>query len=149
MDVLVSRYHGRLLDFAPRHLRDRDCAADIAQNALVKVFEGAAWYRGQASFRTWLYTIALNLVRDEFRGRRVGRESLTCEIGDIPPGLYVIRVEAEGFEAESRLVELPPGREVNLLPAPVSASRGHPSSTASPAPKGRSRRGAFGPETTL
>jgi len=35
-------------------------------------------------------------------------------LGDIPPGPYVILAEADGFSAQSRLVELPPGREVNV-----------------------------------
>lgn len=79
MDVLVSRYHGKLLDFAFRHLQDRETAADIAQTTLVRAFEGAGGYRLKASFRTWLYTIAMNLVRDEFRRRRTRKESLSSD----------------------------------------------------------------------
>ena len=79
MDVLVGRYHAQLLDFAYRRLRDRDAAADIAQTALARAFQSAASYRPGASFRTWLYTIALNLVRDEWRRRRVRKESPLAE----------------------------------------------------------------------
>ena len=79
MDVLVSRYHGKLLDFALRHLRDREASADVAQTTLIRVFESAGGYRLKASFKTWLYTIALNLIRDEFRRRRVRKESLASE----------------------------------------------------------------------
>ncbi|NIQ77302.1 MAG: hypothetical protein GTN93_04205 [Anaerolineae bacterium] len=53
MDILVSRYHGKLLDFAFRHLGNRDSAADIAQTAFVRVFQSAATYRVNASFKTW------------------------------------------------------------------------------------------------
>ena len=80
MDVLVSRYHGKLLDFAFRHLRDRELSADIAQTTLVRVFESAGSYRVKALFKTWLYTIALNLIRDECRRRRARKESLSSEL---------------------------------------------------------------------
>lgn len=80
MDVLVSRYHGKLLDFALRHFRNRDTAADIAQNTLLRAYEAAATYQARSSFRTWLYTITLNLIRDEYRRRRVKPESLASEM---------------------------------------------------------------------
>ena len=82
MDVLVSRYHGKLLDFAFRHLRDRETAADIAQTTLITVFERAASYRATASFKTWLYTIALNRVRDNYRKCKARRELLSSQIED-------------------------------------------------------------------
>ena len=82
MDVLVTRYHGKLLDFAFRHLRDRETAADIAQTTLITVFERAASYQATASFKTWLYTIALNRVRDDYRKRKTRRELLSSQIED-------------------------------------------------------------------
>jgi RNA polymerase sigma-70 factor, ECF subfamily len=79
MDVLVSRYHSRLLDFAWRHLSDREAAADIAQNTLVKAFQSARGFHSRATVKTWLYTIALNLVRDEVRRRRASHECTVSE----------------------------------------------------------------------
>jgi len=79
MDVLVARYHGKLLDFVYRHLRNREAAADIAQTTLVRAFENAARYRARACFKTWLYTIALNLVRDHLRRAAVRGEVLMSE----------------------------------------------------------------------
>lgn len=80
MDLLVSRHHAKLLDFAFRHLRDRDAAADIAQTALLRAFQAAGSYRVKTSFRSWLYTIALNLIRDEGRRRKSRKESPSSEI---------------------------------------------------------------------
>ena len=80
MDEIVARYHGKLLDFAFRRLGDRETSADIAQGALLKAFESAGSYRLESSFRTWLYTIALNLIRDEWRRRKHRKESLSSEI---------------------------------------------------------------------
>ena len=80
MDVLVSRYHARLLDFALRRLGNREAAADIAQETFVRVFKSIATYRPRASFGTWVYTITLNLIRDESRKQRMRRESLSSDV---------------------------------------------------------------------
>jgi len=80
MDVLVSRYHAKLLDFAYRRLHDRDRAADIAQSAFIRVFEASSTFQSKSSFKTWLYTITMNLVRDDFRRRNVRKESLISEM---------------------------------------------------------------------
>lgn len=82
MDLLVGRYHGKLLEFCLRQLVDRETSADIAQTALVRAFRSAAGFRGRSSFRTWLYTIALNQVREELRKRRRRGESLLSEMTD-------------------------------------------------------------------
>jgi len=80
MDELVSRYHGKLLEFALRQLGDRDAAADVAQAALVRAFESAASFRGEATFKTWLYAIALNLIREDARKRRRRGETLLSDL---------------------------------------------------------------------
>lgn len=97
MDVLVSRYHGKLLDFAYRHLGDRDRAADIAQTAFLRVFEASSTFQSRSSFRTWLYTIAMNLIRDDFRRRNVRKESLISEMETVEP-LMVEKTPAVSME---------------------------------------------------
>lgn len=83
MDVLVSRHHCKLLDFVCRQVRDREVAADIVQSTFVRVFQNAASYRTKASFKTWMYTIALNVTRDEFRRRTSRPEVLPADRVDL------------------------------------------------------------------
>jgi RNA polymerase sigma-70 factor, ECF subfamily len=83
MDVLVSRYHGKLLDFVLRQIGNRETSADIAQAAFVKAFESAPGFDAKkASFKTWLYTITLNLVREEFRRRLRSRETPILDLDE-------------------------------------------------------------------
>ena len=82
MDGLVSRYHSKILELALRHLRDREASADVAQACLVRAYQSAASYRGKSRFRTWLYAIALNLIREEARKRKRRGESLESEMAD-------------------------------------------------------------------
>ena len=72
MDELVSRHHGSVYRVALGILRDEDGAADVAQETFLKAFRGLKGFRGDASFKTWLLTIAANEARGVLRkaGRR-------------------------------------------------------------------------------
>jgi RNA polymerase sigma-70 factor, ECF subfamily len=95
MDVLVSRYHAKLLDFALRHLNDREASADVAQVTLVRVFENARGFERRASFKTWLYAVALNQIRDEYRKRGRKRESLAASLEECAEALTDVPDESE------------------------------------------------------
>lgn len=67
-------------DFAPhrdalralltRLLGDSALAEDLAQEALLRAGRAAATRRGEATARTWLFAIALNLARSHFRAAK-------------------------------------------------------------------------------
>jgi RNA polymerase sigma-70 factor (ECF subfamily) len=56
---------------------------DLVQETLFRAFRGLDRWRAEASFRSWLFTIAGNLTRDAFR-RRKGREVIPLEDRDLP-----------------------------------------------------------------
>ena len=66
-DVLVERYHAAVLGFVVRLVRDRDMAADIVQATFVRAYTRLGQFRGDASFPSWLYQIALNETRSRRR----------------------------------------------------------------------------------
>ncbi|MEI6915472.1 MAG: sigma-70 family RNA polymerase sigma factor [Armatimonadota bacterium] len=82
MDMLVHRYHAKVLDFAFRHLNDREAAADVAQAAFVQAFQASSRFANRSTFKTWLYSIALNLIRDDARRKGRQRESLQSQMQD-------------------------------------------------------------------
>ncbi len=57
--------------FALASLHDRDAAQTLAQDCFLKAYRGRAQFRGEASLQTWLMQIAVNLVRDDARNRRL------------------------------------------------------------------------------
>jgi RNA polymerase sigma-70 factor (ECF subfamily) len=68
---IVARKLPRILALATRMLGDRDEAADVAQEAFVRIWKQAPrWREGEARFDTWLHRVALNLCYDRLRGRR-------------------------------------------------------------------------------
>ncbi len=60
-----------------------DEVEDLVQETLFRAFRGLDRWRGEASFRSWLFTIAGNLLRDSYR-RRKGRRVVRLEDRDIP-----------------------------------------------------------------
>ncbi len=66
---LVARHGRRVHAAVLRMVRDADAAEDLAQEAFVKAYTGLASFRRGSSFYTWLYSIAVNQVRSEFRRR--------------------------------------------------------------------------------
>ena len=60
-----------------------DEVEDLVQEALFRAFRRLDGWRGEASFRSWLFAIGGNVLRDEFR-RRKGRTMLSLEDRDLP-----------------------------------------------------------------
>jgi RNA polymerase sigma-70 factor (ECF subfamily) len=57
--------------FALASLRDRDGAENVAQDCFLKLWQARTRFRGECSLQTWVMQIAVNLVRDRVRSRRV------------------------------------------------------------------------------
>src|SRR5690625_2960401 len=69
--VLVERYQRDMYNLAYRSIGDRHDAEDIVQETFLRAFRSLRKYDSARSFRTWLYTIAVNVCRD--RARRIDR----------------------------------------------------------------------------
>ena len=69
---LSGAYADRLFMLLLRLLGDRDEAADVAQEVMLRAWQGIARFRRQSSYFTWLYRIAVNEANRalEKRGRR-------------------------------------------------------------------------------
>ncbi|MGB8656640.1 MAG: sigma-70 family RNA polymerase sigma factor [Candidatus Zixiibacteriota bacterium] len=68
--VLVDRYKVKLFNVVYRMLRNREEAEDIMQETFLRVFKERERYDPTYSFSTWIYTIALNLCRNELKRKK-------------------------------------------------------------------------------
>jgi len=94
LEVLFLRHSNALLRFLCRVVRNDEEAEDLVHDAFVKLAEKAGSYRGESPFRTWLFSLALNLVRS--RKRREALEERTDEtILERRPELSRPRPEAD------------------------------------------------------
>ncbi|MFQ5499040.1 MAG: sigma-70 family RNA polymerase sigma factor [Candidatus Zixiibacteriota bacterium] len=67
---LVDRYKDRLMNVIGRMLSSREEAEDIVQETFVRVYQHRQSFNFQHCFSTWIYTIGLNLARNELRKRK-------------------------------------------------------------------------------
>jgi RNA polymerase sigma-70 factor, ECF subfamily len=77
--ALVERHAQGIARFVVS-LGERDEVEEVVQDTFVRAFGSLDSFRGESTFRTWLLTIARNLVRDRQRGRK--RARLHVEIQD-------------------------------------------------------------------
>jgi RNA polymerase sigma-70 factor (ECF subfamily) len=74
----VERFRGRLINVVGRFINDRDRAEDIVQEVFLRVYRNRQRYERKGKFSTWIFTIAVNLAKNEIRRkvRRRGEISL-------------------------------------------------------------------------
>ncbi|HEV2464366.1 MAG TPA: RNA polymerase sigma factor [Acidobacteriaceae bacterium] len=70
-DEVVRLYRARIFRFLMASLGDRDLAETLTQDCFLKAFNARHQFRGESSLSTWLTRIAMNLVRDYLRNRRM------------------------------------------------------------------------------
>jgi RNA polymerase sigma factor (sigma-70 family) len=70
---VLERYHRELLNFLSRQVRDRDTAADLAQESFVRVLSVQSSGQAVLDIRALLYRTARNLVVDQHRRSEVRR----------------------------------------------------------------------------
>jgi RNA polymerase sigma factor (sigma-70 family) len=74
LNRLFSRYHSRIALWCYRVTGERESAADLAQEVLIKAFQNLDTFRGDAKFSTWLYTITRNHCFNDAHRRVAQRE---------------------------------------------------------------------------
>lgn len=66
-NTLVKRRERGLIQYIDKLLHDYERAKELAQETFLRAFSARERYQPKAKFTTWLYRIALNLCRDEYR----------------------------------------------------------------------------------
>jgi RNA polymerase sigma-70 factor (ECF subfamily) len=108
---LVTRHHAVAYRVALGILGDEDAAADATQEAFLKAFRGLKSFRGDASFRTWLLTIATNEARGALRKRGRRKETPLERAGPVSARVdavdEVVERNQEAERIKGLLGELP------------------------------------------
>lgn len=103
------RFRNELTSFVYRLVPNRQDSEDIVQDTYVKAFKNLDTFRGDSSFKTWVFTIALNRARDILKKRprwtedfqdicrsaTYASQEIQAEMADIsmnsPHGRFVLR----------------------------------------------------------
>jgi RNA polymerase sigma-70 factor (ECF subfamily) len=102
-EAAVSVYRSKIFRFALASLRDEDAAETVTQDCLVKAHRTWHTFRRECSLNTWLMQIAVNLVRDYWRNRRLQFWKRTQRLGT-PLGAIHERLEGNQRTPETQFL---------------------------------------------
>ena len=122
-EIIVGRHKNAIVSFLFRFTGDFRTAEDLAQEAFLRVFKKIQDYNSMAKFSTWLYTIASNLAKDEFkrRSRHPARSLDWKGAGDTTRDMPQAKADTTSSVPEARLekdeVRLNVNKALDLLEA--------------------------------
>jgi RNA polymerase sigma-70 factor, ECF subfamily len=67
---LILKYQDPVYTFVVRSIRNETDAEDITQNVFISAFSNLKKFRKECSFKTWLYRIATNRVKNYWRDKK-------------------------------------------------------------------------------
>ena len=104
-EEIYARYGKKIYGFLMRRLGQPDDCAELFQETFGRLHRGRSFYKPEMSFKTWLYTIAHNLIRDRFRDKKFSRTSQLSALTEniiekaVPDGSLTHASFNEAFEA--------------------------------------------------
>ena len=81
-DILVVKYQDRLVYSVYKFCKDFELSQDITQEAFVKAYKSIDKFRGESSFYTWIYRIAINTAKNYFSNKSRGAETYNEDVLD-------------------------------------------------------------------
>lgn len=97
---LVRKYQNSLLRVSLRFVKDLATAEDVVQESFMKAYERLDSFEGRASFKSWLFQIAVNTAKNKLRERRDGHSDLDSVQLSIPS----VAEESVSHQALSKLI---------------------------------------------
>ncbi|HCI54776.1 MAG TPA: hypothetical protein DFI01_02500 [Bacteroidales bacterium] len=90
-NTLFRAYSGRLYRFAKGYLRSDEESEEIVQEVFTKIWEKRTELREELSIKSFLFTIAFNLIKKHFRSKAYLSEYLNSRVySDLDMGYIII-----------------------------------------------------------
>ena len=86
-DRLVERFQRDVYRLCYRYVNNHEDANDVAQEVFLKAYRAIRRFRGDSSFSTWLYRIAVNTCLNFRSARKPQTEELPEALADPRPGV--------------------------------------------------------------
>lgn len=105
LSQLFTEHHQRLFHFVLSRVRSADDAADLVDQAFAEACKAIGTFRGASELRTWLYGIAMNLVRNHVTRSPQRRYEFGGEevLDELPDGSVEVDRDLEGRQVMRRL----------------------------------------------
>jgi RNA polymerase sigma-70 factor (ECF subfamily) len=101
LGALFDRFNRDVHRFVARSVRDDATVDDLVQTTFLEAHRSAPRFRGDSAVKTWLFGIAVNLVRHHARGERRRRDA-SAALGAQPVAEAPSPSEAASVEQQRR-----------------------------------------------
>lgn len=102
-DLLVEKYQFRLNKLVSRYISDQSEALDVTQESFIKAYNALAHFRGDSSFYTWLYRIAINSAKNYLASQNKRAMEANVELIDIDQTL--LKNEIKEFISPDKIIQ--------------------------------------------
>ncbi len=102
-DILVEKYQFRLNKLVSRYISDQSEALDVTQESFIKAYNALAHFRGDSSFYTWLYRIAINSAKNYLASQNKRAMEANVELIDIDQTL--LKNEIKEFISPDKIIQ--------------------------------------------
>jgi RNA polymerase sigma-70 factor (ECF subfamily) len=113
---IVRRHQESIRRLVARYVHNDADAKDLAQQAFTRAFEKLADFRGESTFRAWLFRIAVNLALNHVRGNPPRPLEPLEDVASFTHSLQTSRLVAAELwrKVALRLAQLPPKQRLVL-----------------------------------
>ena len=98
-EQVIDKYATGIKQVAYAYVKDKQVAEDITQETFLRCLTKGNRFKGEASIKTWLYRIAINLCKDHLKNaynkRVILNEEVTQTIADTSPSAESIALDKE------------------------------------------------------
>jgi RNA polymerase sigma factor (sigma-70 family) len=114
---IINKYKNPLYATILRMTGNQQDAADLVQEAFIKIYHQLGKFDGKGSFSSWIYRVAINHCMDEFRKKRYKMERVEIKEEDFMDSHHpeVIFLKKEKHRQLEKLIAVLPEEERMIL----------------------------------
>jgi RNA polymerase sigma-70 factor (ECF subfamily) len=102
---IMHRYEPLIKGFLHKRLKDEERVRDLTQDTFLRVHRARDRYDSARKFSTWIYTIASNLLKNEYRNRSRRRETAFSDLRKESGPTRAVEFESEHPDPEQLAYE--------------------------------------------
>lgn len=118
LEELFDQYSGLIYRYILLMINHKEEAEDLTQEVFIRAYKGLDHFRGQSSYKTWLYSIARNITYDHYRKKKMVsafKNILQSQSEELFPDEIVEMKEQSRFLHQAILELKLPYREIIIL----------------------------------
>ncbi|MDE6686230.1 MAG: RNA polymerase sigma factor [Lachnospiraceae bacterium] len=114
MNILIGNYYQAVFAYFYKNTSKYHQSKDLTQEVFIKMVSGISRYRPKASFKSWLFTIASNHLKNYYR--LLSRHPEYLEISEDVPASETVVSEVEiKNDIKEALAHLPPEQKETII----------------------------------